>query len=208
MGHQKPRYASAARSDDDPPRSTPRPPDRSQDVGQGEPERAPGAAVVLIVEDTADTRELYALYFTAQGYRVVTAQDGEAGIAAALHHRPDVIIMDLSMPRLNGVTAIKRLRVDRRTRELPVILLTGYPHEAIHQGALQAGADTFLTKPCLPEDLEEHARRLIRRPPMSRSSDGEELCAECGSLIVAGEPRYRRQSGISCVNCHDAGRGA
>ena len=118
------------------------------------------APLVLIVDDTVDARELYASYFTAMGLRVVTAQDGEAGIAAAIHYRPDVIVMDLAMPRIDGITATKYLKGHARTRHVPVILLTGYPYKAIENGALEAGADVFLTKPCLPEDLGGHVERL------------------------------------------------
>ena len=120
--------------------------------------RSPG---VLIVDDTPDVRETYAEFFSAAGCRVATASDGEAGIAAARHYKPDVIVMDLSMPRLDGITAIRRLKSDTRTRRVPVILLTGYPHKAIEQGALEAGADAFLTKPCLPEDIAAQVRRLL-----------------------------------------------
>ena len=116
---------------------------------------------VLIVDDTPDVREMYGEYLTAHGFRVSTAPNGEMGIASATQRRPDCIVMDLSMPKVDGVTAIKHLKADPRTRDVPVILLTGYPYKAIEQGALEAGADAFLTKPCLPEDLESHVQRLI-----------------------------------------------
>ena len=115
---------------------------------------------VLIVDDTPDVRDLYSQYLTARGCAVVTAPDAATGVAAALEHRPDVIVMDLSMPRADGVTAIWALKADRRTRNTPVILLTGHPLKAIERGALEAGAAELLTKPCLPEDLESHVRRL------------------------------------------------
>jgi two-component system, cell cycle response regulator DivK len=118
-------------------------------------------AAVLIVDDAADVRELYSEYLTAQGFAVVTAQDAATGIDAALRGHPDVIVMDLEMPRVDGVTAIRQLKADRRTRAVPVILLTGYAHKAIDRGALEAGATAFLTKPCLPEDLEHHVRQLV-----------------------------------------------
>jgi two-component system, cell cycle response regulator DivK len=118
---------------------------------------------VLIVDDTADTRELYALYFQSRGFSVVTAQDGEAGIEVALRHRPDVIVMDLSMPRLDGLAAIQRLRQEPLTSHTPVIILTAYPLPAMPQGALEAGADALLLKPCLPEDLERNIRQLLPR---------------------------------------------
>ena len=76
--------------------------------------RARRLGVLLLVDDTADTRDMYSLYFRSIGFTVVTAEDGEAGIEAAAMQRPDVIIMDLSMPRMDGITAIRRLKQDRR----------------------------------------------------------------------------------------------
>jgi two-component system cell cycle response regulator DivK len=134
---------------------------RRRSPGRRPARRSP--AGVLIVDDTADVREMYGEYFTARGFRVTTAHDGEAGIATATHHPPDVIVMDLSMPRIGGITAIRRLKADARTRYVPVILLTGYPYKAIEEGALEAGADVFMTKPCLPEDLEHQVQRLLAR---------------------------------------------
>lgn len=128
---------------------------------------------VLIADDSLDARELYALYLTYCGYRTHTAVDGGDAVDKALALRPDVIVMDLSMPTVDGITALRHLRSNRRTRAIPVILLTGYPATAIDRGAIAAGADVFLTKPCLPEDLETHVRRLMeskggRSKPLAR----------------------------------------
>ena len=116
--------------------------------------RARRLGVLLIVDDTADTRDMYSLYFRSIGFTVMTAEDGEAGIEAAATQRPDVIIMDLSMPRMDGITAIRHLKQDPRSRDIPVVLFTGYPLRALDEGALDAGAAALQTKPCLPEDLE------------------------------------------------------
>ena len=117
---------------------------------------------VLVVDDTVDTRELYAFYLRSQGFSVVTAHDGASGVTLARDRRPDVIVMDLSMPGLDGIAATRQLKADERTRHTPVIILTGYPMRAIQAGALAAGADAFLTKPCLPEELEQQVQRLLR----------------------------------------------
>jgi two-component system, cell cycle response regulator DivK len=119
--------------------------------------------VILIADDTTDTRDLYADYFGSRGFTVVTAHDGARAVEAALEHVPDVMVMDLAMPQIDGITAIRRIKADPRTERSRVILLTGYPHKAIERGALEAGADLFLTKPCLPEVLERYVNRL-RRP--------------------------------------------
>jgi two-component system cell cycle response regulator DivK len=120
-----------------------------------------GAGLVLIVDDSMHTRELYTEYLTYRGLGVVAAADAEAGMGLAQSLRPDVIVMDIAMPGLNGITATHRLKQHPRTRRIPVIVLTGYAFRAIEQGALEAGADVFLTKPCLPEDLELRIRHLL-----------------------------------------------
>jgi len=80
--------------------------------------------------------------------------------------------MDLTMPHLDGITAMQRIRKHPRTRNTPVILLTGHPQKAIERGALEAGVDVFLTKPCLPEDLETHVRRLVGSHEVASSRKG------------------------------------
>jgi len=161
---------AAARHEDEP-RPEGRPLSRVPDAAPAPRRfaRARGAGLVLIVDDNADTRELYALYLQSRGFSAVTAQDGEAGVEIAFRHQPDLIVMDLSMPRLDGVMATQRLKEDARTGQIPVVILTGYPLAAIPQGALNAGADALLTKPCLPEDLERHVRRLLGRAVGNRS---------------------------------------
>jgi two-component system cell cycle response regulator DivK len=120
-----------------------------------------GAGLVLIVDDSMPTRELYTEYLTFRGLGVVAAAEAESGMALAHTLKPDVIVMDLAMPGLNGITATHRLKQHPRTRRIPVIVLTGYAFRAIEQGALEAGADVFLTKPCLPEELEVKIRSLL-----------------------------------------------
>jgi CheY-like chemotaxis protein len=119
------------------------------------------AGLVLIVDDSRDARELYAMYLTHCGFSAFTARDGSEAVDAAVQLEPNVIVMDLSMPTVDGITATLRIRRHPRTRDIPLILLTGYPQQAIERDALRVGVDVFLTKPCLPEDLETHVRRLL-----------------------------------------------
>ncbi len=125
---------------------------------------ARGVALVLVVDDSPHVREMYSEYFRHRGFGVLAASDGLAAIQLALGARPDVIVMDIAMPNMSGTTAIKRLSSQPRTRNIPVVVLTGYPYEAIEQGVLEAGAARLLMKPCLPEDLEAHVRSLLERP--------------------------------------------
>ena len=109
----------------------------------------------------ATPARFYGIHLDHAGFSVRTVADGEVALAAAVELQPDVIVMDLSMPHLDGITATQRLRLLPRTRNVPVILLTGYPQKATERRALEAGVDVFLTKPCLPEELEAHVRRIL-----------------------------------------------
>ena len=127
--------------------------------------RSRGVAFVLVVDDSAHAREMYSEYLRHRGFRVATAVDGSQAIQYAVTVRPDVIIMDLAMPNMSGVTATQWLKSHPRTRGIPVMVLTGYPYEAIEQGALEVGAARVLTKPCLPETLEAEVRSVLEQAP-------------------------------------------
>ena len=134
------------------------------------PPRAGRAGLVLIADDNRDARELYGLYLRHVGFSVELVANGLEAVDAAMKLRPDVIVMDLSMPWLDGIEATRCLKSSSRTSSIPVVLLTGYFHKAIAGGAREGGVDLFLTKPCLPEDLETHVRQLLERrgAPSSR----------------------------------------
>jgi CheY-like chemotaxis protein len=118
-----------------------------------------GAGLVLIADDTADTRNLYGLFLGNAGFAIELVADGLTAVDRATASEPDVIVMDLSMPGLDGITATERLRANPRTQRIPVILLTAYPFRAKERGP--QCVDMLLTKPCLPEDLEQHIRQLL-----------------------------------------------
>jgi CheY-like chemotaxis protein len=122
---------------------------------------------VLIADDFHDAREMYATYLSHAGFSIFTAPDGVAAVNIAIQVKPDVIVMDLSMPELDGISATQRIRQHPQTRHIPVILLTGYPQRATAGGAVEAGVNMCLTKPCLPEDLEAHIRRQMNQPRAS-----------------------------------------
>lgn len=136
---------------------------RQDEAGKDRSAGSRSAGLVLIADDTFDTRELYDLYLRQCGFAVQTVTDGEAAVQMAWESRPDVIVLDLSMPRVDGITATRRIKEHPRTRHIPVIVVTGFPHQEAQREALAAGADVFLRKPCLPEDLGQHVQRLIDR---------------------------------------------
>jgi CheY-like chemotaxis protein len=115
-------------------------------------ERRHSRPVVLLVDDLADQRELYRQYLDFAGYEVAIARDGFEAVDRALHLRPDVIIMDLAMPGMDGFETTQRLKVLEATRGIPVIALTAHG-ELPREWALSAGCAAYLKKPCYPHDL-------------------------------------------------------
>jgi len=117
--------------------------------------------MILVVDDFDDNRQMYAEYLKYCGFRVAEAADGAEAVTTALAIIPDVVVMDLSLPVLDGWEATRRLKSDPRTRHIPVVALTGHALEGHSQGAREAGCDAFLAKPCLPEKLLETVERLL-----------------------------------------------
>lgn len=122
--------------------------------------RALSAHHILIVDDYEDSRALCTEYFQFMGYRVSCAGDGREALRKA-SDLPDVIVMDLSLPHMDGWEAIRALKADAVTRDIPVIVLTGHALAGLRDRAIAAGCAGFLTKPCLPPDLLEEVRRSL-----------------------------------------------
>lgn len=118
---------------------------------------------MLIVEDDRDTREMYARYMSFHGFRVATAADGVLGLSTAQVLRPDVIVMDLSLPHLDGLEAARRLKRDPRTHHIPVIACTGRVSNGSPERALDIGIDVYVTKPCPPKELLAEVRLALSR---------------------------------------------
>jgi two-component system, cell cycle response regulator DivK len=117
--------------------------------------------LVLVIEDYQDAREMYAAYLSFSGFRVAEASNGEEGIQRALELMPDIILMDLALPRMDGWEATRRLKGDERTRRIPIVALTGHALAGHAEGARQAGCDSFVTKPCLPDALVAEIQRML-----------------------------------------------
>jgi two-component system, cell cycle response regulator DivK len=124
--------------------------------------------LVLVVDDFMDAREMYAEYFAFSGFRVAEASNGAEAVQKALELSPQVILMDLSMPGMDGWEATRRLKADRRTSHIPVIALTGHALTGYAESAKEAGCDAFVTKPCLPDTLVVEVRRVLGEPKARR----------------------------------------
>ena len=123
--------------------------------------------LVLVVEDYQDAREMYAAYLSFSGYRVAEATNGLEAIEKTIELMPDIILMDLALPRMDGWEATRRLKLDERTRHIPIVALTGHALAGFAEGARQAGCDAFVTKPCLPDALVAEIQRMLE----ARSAD-------------------------------------
>jgi two-component system, cell cycle response regulator DivK len=116
---------------------------------------------VLVVEDYPDAREMYSEYLRFSGFRVAEARNGEEALEKAFTLGPDVILMDLALPLMDGWEATRRLKSDPRTAQILVVALTGHALAGHQEGARRAGCDSFVTKPCLPDELVDEIRRLL-----------------------------------------------
>jgi CheY-like chemotaxis protein len=125
---------------------------------------SPSHPLVLIVDDYVEGREVCAEYLAFRGFRVATAEDGEEAIAKTRSLRPDVIIMDLSLPRLDGWEASRRLKESEETRSIPIIALTAHSLVSARERALAVGCDVVVTKPCPPLTLEAEVKRRLGLP--------------------------------------------
>jgi len=118
-------------------------------------------ARILLVEDNEMNRDMLSRRLIRRGHDVTIAVDGPAAIAAATAGHPDLILMDIRLPGMDGWEATRRLKADKRTASIPVVALTGHALAGISEGARRAGCDAFVTKPCLPEDLVKEIRKVL-----------------------------------------------
>ena len=116
--------------------------------------------VVLVVDDHEDTRELIAEFVSISGFKSLTANDGQEAVELAHRELPDVIVMDVAMPRMTGIEATQALRGSSRTRALPILILTGQGNETL-RSALAAGANAAYAKPCPLETIVAAVRGLL-----------------------------------------------
>jgi CheY-like chemotaxis protein len=117
--------------------------------------------LILVVEDYVETRELYCELLESVGFRVAGAASGNEAVDQALKLVPDVILMDLSLPGMDGCEATRVIRRDPRLGRAAIVALTGHSTAGISKSALAAGCDALLTKPCSPNDLLAEIRRLL-----------------------------------------------
>jgi two-component system cell cycle response regulator DivK len=125
---------------------------------------------VLLVEDNEDNLVVYRTILEHVGYHVIEARDGEEGVARATQEQPALILMDISIPKIDGWEATQRLKADARTDAIPIIALTAHALEEDRQKALQAGCDGYLAKPVEPRRVVQEVERFVGPPQAAASS--------------------------------------
>jgi two-component system, cell cycle response regulator DivK len=118
---------------------------------------------VLIVEDNHDNRAIFAAILHHYGYEVLEAADGEAGVRIATESQPDVILMDISLPRMDGIEATTRLKQADETASIPIIAVTAHAMREDEERVRRAGCDAYLAKPVEPMRVIEEVTRVLDR---------------------------------------------
>ena len=116
---------------------------------------------ILVVEDQEDNRQILRDLLSGAGFEVIEAEDGEAGVAAAAAHHPDLVLMDIQLPVLDGYEATRRLKADAALQSIPVIAVTSYALGGDENKVRAAGCDAYITKPYSPRQLLAKVREYL-----------------------------------------------
>ena len=148
--------------------------------------KAPAREKILVVEDEEDILELISYNLNREGYRVSTATTGEEGLRLAMRDKPDLIVLDLMLPGIDGIEVCRRLKADPQVRFIPVVMVTAKGEEADVVTGLELGADDYLTKPFSPKVLVARLRAVIRRREQESVKDAKEPIQRGEILIHPG----------------------
>jgi len=150
---------------------------------------------ILVVEDEGDILELITVNLTREGLRVIGVATGEEGLEAAREEAPDLIVLDIMLPGMDGLEVCRALRADSRTQSVPVVMLTAKGEEADVVRGLELGADDYVTKPFSPKVLAARIRSVLRRQAEASAAEGgvlriHDLVIHPGrhEVLVGGEP--------------------
>ena len=128
-----------------------------------------GSPIVLLVEDNDDNLRIYSTILTYAGYQVIEATDGEAGLAAARDRRPDLILMDVSIPKIDGWEVTRTLKADPATATIPVIALTAHALATDRERANEIGFDGYIAKPAEPRLVLAEVERRLGKPAVAKA---------------------------------------
>lgn len=141
------------------------------------------AEKILIVDDDLDTLRLVGLMLERQGYRIMAASSGQQALSMVFSERPDLILLDLMMPEMDGIEVARRLRASPETREILIIMFTAKSQIEDKLEGFDAGADDYLTKPTQPRELIAHVKAVLKRAGMRQAEPARREYTEKGKLV-------------------------
>lgn len=139
----------------------------SRPTGQRAMTEAASGQTILIIEDDATVAQLIRLYLVRDGFEVLTATDGVDGLRLAQGRRPDLVLLDLNLPKMDGIEVCRRLKADQNFSHIPIVMVTARVDENDRLTGLDMGADDYIAKPFSPRELTARVRAVLRR--MERS---------------------------------------
>ena len=143
---------------------------KAQSPRKQQAERRP---LVLVVDDHEDTRELIRFVLEKQGYRIVEAEDGEIALKRGEQERPDLVLLDLALPKIDGLGVMGQLRERADMKDLPVLFISAHAEQSFREQALAAGGDEYLIKPLDLDQLLRVLDRYISKRKTRRLDDGK-----------------------------------
>jgi len=152
------------------------------------------APLILVVDDYRDAREMYSQYLASAGFRVAEAKNGLEAIEKATSYRPDVVLLDLYLPGLDGWEVARHLKADRRTRAAIIVAFTAHSSPDAARRAREAGCAAFVMKPCLGDALASEIRRLLEADAKAAGALGSQSTAPAPRALAADK---RRRSPLS-----------
>src|SRR5262245_16340186 len=139
---------------------------------------------VLVADDTESVRSLFERLLSSDGHEVISASDGRAALDAIQRERPDVVLLDVEMPGMDGLEVCRRLKADPATRLTPVVMVTGQTDLSDRIRGIEAGADEFLSKPVHPQELRGRVRSLSRVKHLTDALDSAEAAFVALALTI------------------------
>ena len=153
---------------------------------------------ILIIDDDVDTLRLVGLMLQRQGYQIIAATNGEQGLAKAFEEKPDIILLDVMMPDMDGYEVTRRLRKNPTTQTTPILMFTAKTQLDDKVAGFEVGADDYLTKPTHPTELQAHVKALLGRGAVKRNEEIATVSHEHQGRVI-GILSARGGLGVSSV---------
>lgn len=154
---------------------------------------------ILVVDDDVDTLRLVGLMLQRQGYEVLAASNGSLGLTKAFEERPDLILLDVMMPDMDGFEVTRRLRKNPATASIPILMFTAKNQLDDKVAGFEVGADDYLTKPTHPTELQAHVKALLSRSPTPKSPEEVQAVVNEKQGYVIGVLSVRGGLGVTTV---------